>query len=192
MNKQHKSLKDFEVFSENPYQSLLRGSIRFQWRKNDADVARPMVDTDSGEVVFLSDQEKVKLILKDTSEFCKVYTPALEKLKELTMPGICMLSYVLSVAQKDTDWVRIDVPEAMKYSGYNSRSNVYSGILCLLKHDFISRKTGGGGEYFLNVSLFFNGKRTGLNIGRGMKDRLMDEMKRGRLDITKYDEEKEQ
>jgi len=192
MEKQHKSLKDFEVFSENPYQSLLRGSIRFQWRKNDADAARPMVDTDSGEVVFLSDQEKVKLILKDTSEFCKVYTPAFEKIKDLTMPGISMLSYVLSIIQKDTDWIRIDVSEAMKHSGYNSRSNVYSGILCLLKNDFISRKTGAGGEYFLNVSLLFNGKRTGLEVGRGMKSRLLDDMKRGKLDINKYDEEKEQ
>jgi len=184
-----KKLTDYEAFSKNPFQSLLRGAIKHQWRRNDTESATPMVDNDSGEVVFLSPSERTKLLMKDQTEFTKVYLPAYVAMKQLSVPGIRLLAYLMTLLQKDKDWVRIDIGDAMDWMGYESRTNIYSGIVALLEAGFISRKTGHNGEYFINVAYMFNGKRTNLEYGRDLKDRLINQLKQGKVNLDSQTEE---
>lgn len=173
-------LNDFAVYEENPFQRFLGGSFKFSWKKND-DNGRQLVDPDSGEVLFLLEREQMKLLMKDSAEFSKVYFSCLDKLKNLTVPGLQVLSYVLFVLKKDSDVVYIDIEGVMEYVGYKSRTDVYRGIISLIENDFICRKTGKAGEYFINVSFIFNGKRTSLKHSDSLKEKMVNAVKKGTI-----------
>lgn len=182
MNEESKKSKvsDFESFARNPFQGGLKPALKFGWRRIDPDKARAMVDADSGETVFLSDHGNVKLLLKDITEFTKLYGPALTQIHKLSTPGIRMLTYICTLIKKDTDWIKIEPSMAMEWCGYDSRTPVYTGLCSLLEHSFVCRKTGGNMEYYINVTYFFNGKRSNLDFGSELKERVLGEVKKGR------------
>lgn len=172
---------DFESFQENPFQKSLRPAIKHGWRTVDPDKAKQMVDMDSGETVFVSNHGNMKLLLKDVTEFTKVFNPAYSEMGKLSAPGLRMLTFILTLLKKDTDWVLIDLAAAMAWCHYESRTHIYSGLCNLMENKFICRKTGGNGEYYININYFFNGKRTELKYGQDLKERLYGDAKKGKL-----------
>lgn len=184
-----KKVSDFEALSSNPYQDKLKPCFKLGWRRIDPDKVKPMVDTDSGETVFLSEIGNVKLVINDITEFTKLFAAAYVELPKLTAPGLKMLTYLCSIIKKDVDWVRIEPALALEWCGFKSRTHVYNGIISLLDTGFICRKTGGNREYYINVNYFFNGKRINLEAGHDLKSRLIDDAKKGRLNLKKVKED---
>lgn len=182
---------DFESFNENPFQKSLRNNLKFGWRKSDPDKAKPMVDNDTGETVFLSPLGNVNIILKDNAEFTKLFGSSYEEICKLSTPGLKMLLYIFSIIKKDIDWIKIEPALAMEWCGYNSRTNVHVGICALLDGKFICRKTGGQMEYYINVNRFFNGKRTNLRAGTELKERLISDAKKGKIQLNEQNQTEE-
>ncbi len=182
-------ITDHETFKENPFQNDLGKSkaLKFSWRHVDTEKLTPMVDADSGETVFLSAVGNVKVVLKDNTEFTKFFGAGCQAMLKLSSRGSRLLAYLLTIIKRDKDEVCIDVTLAQEWCGYSSRTQVYAGIESLLDCNFICRKTGTGGEYYINVNYFFNGKRTNLQFGTDLKSRLVSEAKRGKLKITDGD-----
>jgi len=180
-----KKLSSYHLHDTNPSHAALRKYARFGFRTIDASKSRPVSDTETGEVMFLNKGDNTETILKDVGEFTKLFAPAKEKLIAMGMPGKNLFFYLTTIVNTDMDWVRIDIPLAMKGMGYESRNAVYDGIFELLDAKFLFRKLGDSGTYFINVEYFFNGKRTNLSYFSELKDRL----KSGKIDITKFNKE---
>lgn len=180
-----KKLSDFESLTKNPYQEKLKPQFKIGWRRIDPEKAKQVVDTDSGEVLFISEVGNVKLLLADNSEFTKLFAAANTEIPKLNTQGLKMLTFIFTLIKKDVDWIKIDGSSALKWCGFSSRTQLYNGIISLLENKFICRKTGGANEYYINVNFFFNGKRTNLEYGRDMKSRLIEDVKKGRLNLKK-------
>lgn len=187
-----KKLADFESLTNNPYQEKLKPLFKIGWRRIDPEKAKQVVDTDSGEVLFISEVGNVKLLLNDNSEFTKLFAAANTEIPKLNTQGLKMLTHIFTLIKKDVDWIKIDMPCALKWCGFSSRTQLYNGIISLLDNKFICRKTGGANEYYINVNFFFNGKRTNLEFGHNLKSRLVDEARKGRLNIKKITESNEE
>lgn len=178
-----KKLADFESLTVNPYQEKLKPLFKIGWRRIDPEKAKQVVDTDSGEVLFISEVGNVKLIINDNSEFTKLFAAANNEIPKLTTQGLKMLTYIFTLIKKDVDWIKVDGSSAMEWCGFSSRTQLYNGLISLLEHKFICRKTGGANEYYINVNYFFNGKRTNLEYGKDMKSRLIESAKKGRINL---------
>ena len=158
-----RKVTDYEVFKDNPFQQGLRGKVRVALNKPSGWGVR--VHDDDAVGYSLRKDSKDAFLVKDSEMFTKLYTPVLYEIRKLPTPGVKMLSYVLYLAKKDNDVVHISTDLAKDWCEYDSSSNVYLGIAALLEHNFICRKIGGTGEYFINVNYFFNGQRTTLDYG---------------------------
>lgn len=182
-------ITDHETFAANPFQDDLKKSkaIKFGWRHLDPSKVQHMVDHDSGESVFLSKLGNVQVVLNDNTEFTKLYGAAAKELLKLSVPGLKMLAFIFTIINRDKDWVLIDIETAMEWCEYSSRTRVYEGLCSLLQHKFLCRKTGRGGEYYINVNYFFNGKRTNLEVGADLKSRVIADVKAGRRDLKPGD-----
>lgn len=182
-------ITDHETYKDNPFQADLAKSkaLKPSWRHVDPSRVTPMVNTDSGEVVFVSNMGNMKVMIKDTTEFTKIFGAGCAEISKLSTRGVRMLAYLLTIIKRDKDDVLVDVGLAQEWCGYKSRTQVYAGICNLLQHNFICRKTGTGGEYYINVNYFFNGKRINLAYGSELKTRLVSEVKNGRRKIEEVD-----
>jgi hypothetical protein len=183
-----KKVTDYEVFKDNPFQEGLKGKIRGYFNRGESRV-RKVRDEETGKASLLSDIKKGEFVLTDNEQFTKLYTPIYDQIRKLPTPGVKMLSYVLYLASKNTEWVKISTTLAKEWCGYDSSSNVYLGIASLLEHKFICRKIGNNSEYFININYFFNGQRTCLDYAEMIRARAMET---GRLSKDEQDTESEE
>jgi len=151
-----KSLSHFPVFKENPYMPPL---IVPQKNKVVSVSVKglPLFDLSTGElqneVAFIGIKEKV-----DKEQFVKIFKSQIQSLFGLSVIGIRVFGYFMSITRISTDTVIFRYKDCMEYTKYKSRSSVQKGLAELLQHEFIAR-TDSPSIYFLNPSIFFNGDR---------------------------------
>ena len=77
--------------------------------------------------------------------------------------------YIIAELKAGSDVIKIDAVDVSERLGYKNKRSVYDGIFELLLNEFLYRKTGAGGEYFVNVNKIFRGNRIGIMIERDKK-----------------------
>lgn len=149
-----KSLKDYESFSETPFK--VRGLKIVSTRNKTEDYVVP--DTGEEVKILKPSEEKVS----DTKEYRKVFTEALDIIRDLSSPAVKLLCYILLNCKPKKDYVILEQSKVLLYCGYSSRNSFYTPICELLEKGVIAKSTGGDAMFFINVNFIFNGDRKDL------------------------------
>lgn len=96
---------------------------------------------------------------RDTAHFVKYFGGTAKKAQLLSNAGSRVFGYIMEHLAQNIDWITINYDDCRDFCGYDSTQAVRKGILDLLEHRFIARKTGYTDRYHINPNYFFNGKR---------------------------------
>jgi hypothetical protein len=96
---------------------------------------------------------------KDTASFIKYFGGTAKRAQLLSNAGSRVFGYIMEHLAQNIDWITINYEDCRAFCGYDSTQAVRKGILDLLEHRFIARKTGYTDRYHINPNYFFNGKR---------------------------------
>lgn len=159
-----KRVSDFVTYDLNPSISKMVG-IRKVGKHPMKELT--VLDSESAEVGSLKVKDKDKWVdgeydIYDVAKFTKLFEGAEKDIDGLSSASVRMLMYIIRSLKHSTDEVRIDVPICMSELGYKSKVSVYDGLFGLLKSEFIFRKSGIEGWYFINVNKIFKGYRSKL------------------------------
>lgn len=166
------SISNFDSVSVNPSSYKVKSIAKIankEFKKDTYEVSNTRTgeveirDLDNGEVVFGG------FTYKDNASFTKLFRGVEDEIPKLKTDSIKVLMYVIGELKSGKDVVSIDAVEVSKKLGYKNKRSVYDGILGLLCHEFLYRKTGLGGEYFVNINKIFRGSRSEVIIERDVK-----------------------
>ena len=149
------TIKDFESYSTNP-SKMLEDDMRHVTSVKKGDV-RQLVDTGTGEEIFMQEVDKANKFVVDKKEFRKVFVDGLPTISKLNSAGLKMLCYILVNLSVKKDEVDVNMEDCMEYTGYKSRANIYNGLVNLLENNIIYRKVKNG--YYININIIYNGNR---------------------------------
>lgn len=147
-------LADFEVYKENP--SKPEGIVSRNIIEQDG--ARAFVDKETGEEKLYFSAGTHKIVEHDGAVYIKVYHPTFSIIKDFNSSEIKVWCFISTILKPKKDEITLNISDCKDYTGYSSDVNIYKGILGLLEKKFIYRKTGSG-NYFIDVNMFFNGRR---------------------------------
>ena len=100
----------------------------------------------------------VKKVQVDDEQFLKLFHSKFSVFLGLGNPGTMVLSYVMSVLEKDKDRFFFSSDDCLKYTGYKHLNSVYSGVGQLIEAKIIAR-TNMYNFFFINPRVCFNGNR---------------------------------
>ncbi len=98
-------------------------------------------------------------VYQDNLHFYKIFRGVEDEIGKLNAVSIRVLFYMMQNLGYSKDYVRVDVAEWAKALGYSTNKSIYDGLFGLLKNEFIYKKTGRDGDYFINVNKIFRGNR---------------------------------
>lgn len=154
-NNEPKRLKltDFEQYAVNPVsvEGIVERSILSK-----GDVVRMV--TSEGEEQFVQTLGSQQFVQHDPVPYVKVFTNALNLIKDFTSPEMKVWCFISSILVPKSDSIILNISDCKDFTGYTSDANIYKGIIGLLDKKVIFRKIGNS-NYFINVNMFFNGKR---------------------------------
>lgn len=148
-------LKDVEVYKHNPFD---RTDIHNVYRKVKSK-GFEIVDKDTGEVHEFGTNSEFGFYEYDKKKFVKVFDEAILHIRDLKISGVKMLCYMMTIVERNRDYISIDLDAAREFCGYQNNKDVYKGIVELVEKSFIAKKVGYN-EYFINSNMFFKGDRT--------------------------------
>lgn len=170
--KKKEKISDFDTVSINPSAKNMKSIAKMQNREPKKDTYEVTNihtgetenrDLDTGEYVYNG------FTYKDNASFTKLFRGVESEIPRLKTNSIQVLMYVISELKSGSDVIKIDAVEVSNVLGYKNKRSVYDGIFGLLVEEFLYRKTGAGGEYFINVGKIFRGNRIGIMISREEK-----------------------
>jgi hypothetical protein len=112
----------------------------------------------TGEEVMIQNLDNVSSFSVDNREYRKVYVNGLNSISELSSSGLRVWCYILARLSPKKNEITINMSDALDYTGYKGKMNIYNGIINLLENGLLFRKTGSG-SYYININIFFNGNR---------------------------------
>lgn len=153
-------IKDFSLYYENP--SLPRGlkQIRIVNESVTTIVHKP----DGTENKETKGFPSFRFV--DEKPFVNVYDEWFKSEEKLSNSGMRVFRWICKHLPKDHDEVSLSPMMISKDLGYKTPKPVHDGILELLKLDAIYKKIGKQPIYFININLFFRGKRGNLPIAK--------------------------
>jgi len=158
------------VYDVNPSISNLKLSVKSHKVFSKGNEALIITNVKTGETTpGQSGATFVREELVDTEKFIKIYTSGIEHLAELTASAfkVFQLIYREMLGQKDIDKMFLDFHELKHFDKWRwSNVTFKSGINELLQKGIIYKAVGTN-QYFINVSLFFNGDR--VNVVKSYK-----------------------
>lgn len=160
-----KKVSDFEATNKNPSVDKIKG-MAIVPAKEPVMKGVQITDLETSET-YLDEIETGTYkygdsIFKDNLRYTKLFRGAELDIAELGATSVGVLMHIISEIKMGKDEVKIDAAELAVKLNYSSSRSVYNGIFGLLKKEFIYRKTGNDGVYFINVNKFFNGNRVAL------------------------------
>jgi hypothetical protein len=160
--KEELSIKTFPDYKSNP--SKLEGLYRKSDFKDGKRIR--VADIDTGVVSTLAPLDERTDYVVDERSYVKVYREGLFELGKLSPIGLKLLTYVMYKARMHKDEVTVDVQEFLdvfEYSenakGEKSKKHYYKGIVELLSKQILFKKHREIFTFWINVDIFFNGKR---------------------------------
>ena len=151
-----KGINDFDTHEENPVNILSVDLKLFSPVKKGK--VKHLQNLETGEQISVQELAKQESYFSDSREYRKLYVDDLSGISNLSSAGLRMWCYVLSRLPAKKDEVQINIPDAMEYTGYKTKANIYTGIINLLENKLLFRKKRDKG-YYININVFFNGKR---------------------------------
>lgn len=148
-------LKDVEVYKYNPFE---RREIHTVYKRVKSR-GFELVDKDTGEVHEFGTDADFGFFDLDKKKFTKVFDEAIMHIRDLKIAGVKVLCYLMTILEKNRDYVCVDMDSCREFCGYNSNKDVYKGIVELIEKGFLAKKVGYN-EYFINSNLMFKGDRT--------------------------------
>lgn len=165
-------ISDFDTVSVNPSAGSMRSIAKMankEFKKDTYSVTNihtgenELRDLDTGEIVYNG------YTYKDNASFTKLFRGVEAEIPKLRTNAIQVLMYIIAELKAGSDVIKIDAVDVSERLGYKNKRSVYDGIFELLLNEFLYRKTGAGGEYFVNVNKIFRGNRIGIMIERDKK-----------------------
>ena len=117
-----------------------------------------VVNTETGEVT-VGNQIIGRHKIYDSSDFVKLFS--VKELVGLNITALYVLFFLISRLQFG-GYAKCDIEEAMLFTGYESKENVYRGLMCLKKADIIRKK--GYKEWWINPNIVYRGQRDEFEI----------------------------
>jgi len=154
--KQKNGIMDFEQYAINP-SSVYEEDIKAITYIKKGDV-RSLHDMSTGEEVMIQNLDNVSSFSVDNREYRKVYVNGLNSISELSSSGLRVWCYILARLSPKKNEITINMSDALDYTGYKGKMNIYNGIINLLENGLLFRKNGSG-SYYININIFFNGNR---------------------------------
>lgn len=153
-----KKLSDFPVYEKFPFYPPA-GQFRI---KKTSSKSISVIDNDSGEV--LGGDISVDVVggkwVYDPRKFTKVYKDADQMLNKLSIPALRVFNYIRHNLGKQEFTILVNLRECAEWCGYAHTKDATRGIIDLIDMGIIARKTGGGGEYYINPNILFDGDAT--------------------------------
>lgn len=149
-------LSDFGRFPTTPFIQLDNFEFK-KYYKGEKSVE--VTDTETGEVKILLSPSKLIDGFKDSNPYTKVFKNGQISIKELSVPGIKVLTYLQCHLKINAEDICLRPQEIADWSGYKTLKNVYVGLIELLNMGFIAEQPGGQSYYWINPNIFFNGDR---------------------------------
>lgn len=118
-----------------------------------------VADYETGEHYALRIVNRKSTIVTDKRSFRKIYTDAIDVIKDLPQPGYKMFFFIVKHLESKRDFIDINIYKAMEYCNYKNKTSFYDGIFELIKANCIARSNVKN-RYYINTNLFFNGDRT--------------------------------
>lgn len=151
----YNKLTDFPSYEKNP-SILLERDIK---KRNYIEQGEVKIFVNpQGEEELYQSLGKDKYYTTDAREYRKIYVEQLGCIKELSNPALKVLCYILKELKPRVDEIAILIDDCMKFTGYESKVNIYKGLVELLNRKLIYRKVGTG-TYFIDINSFYNGNR---------------------------------
>jgi len=154
--KEKNGIMDFEQYAINP-SSVYEEDIKSITYIKKGDV-RSLHDMSTGEEVMIQNLDNVSSFSVDNREYRKVYVNGLNSISELSSSGLRVWCYILARLSPKKNEITINMSDALDYTGYKGKMNIYNGIINLLENGLLFRKIGSG-SYYININIFFNGNR---------------------------------
>lgn len=156
ITKNKKSIKDFEAFTENPFN--LEGLITKILIDKDIQPQQQFVDTDSGEIFrVVKLKETTQEVIYDPEEFVKVFKKAAPNMGNMTVAGLKVWTFIIYNLKPCVDYIQFDHMECRDWCKYSQVNQVYNGLVNLLEEGFIAK--GKRNILWINPNYFYNGKR---------------------------------
>ncbi len=159
---------DFDTVSVNPSAMSMRSIAKMankEPKKGEFQVINVATgetenrDLDTGEFTYNG------YTYKDNASFTKLFRGVEDEIPKLKTNSIQVLMYIIGAIKAGSDVIEIDAIAVSEQLGYKNKRSVYDGIFGLLNAEFLYRKSGGGGQYFINVGKIFRGNRIGVMVG---------------------------
>jgi hypothetical protein len=154
--KEKNGIMDFEQYAINP-SSVYEEDVKSITYIKKGDV-RSLHDMSTGEEVMIQNLDNVSSFSVDNREYRKVYVNGLNSISELSSSGLRVWCYILARLSPKKNEITINMSDALDYTGYKGKMNIYNGIINLLENGLLFRKNGSG-SYYININIFFNGNR---------------------------------
>lgn len=130
-----------------------------------------LIDVNSGD--FVGEREVLEdkgWMLADNKKFTKVFDEIMKVLPEMKAVELKVLMYIWHHLGRNRDEITINIEKATGEMGYKSASSIYLGLIGLLEKGVIFRGTGIH-RYFINVEMFFNGRRVYLQQAKDLLEK---------------------
>ena len=156
MKVEKNGITNFEQYAINPSSVYEEDTKCITYIKK-GDV-RSLHDMSTGEEVMVQNIDNVSSFNVDNREYRKVYVNGLNSIVNLSSSGLKVWCYILARLSPRKNEITINMSDAMEYTGYKGKMNIYNGIVNLLENGMLFRKNGSG-SYYININIFFNGNR---------------------------------
>lgn len=165
----YNNFKDFPTYEVNPFWgggSKVEGlDLKYFKEYSLPTVEKQVFDMGSGEEKKSLEKIKGKHVY-DSQPFIKVFKTFIKDLKVLTSPAGLILWDMLERLEEGGDEVRFNVLAFMHEYKYKGKSNIYKGLVELLRLNIIAKKAGSDGYFYINVSKVYHGKRENHSIAK--------------------------
>lgn len=157
------SIKNLQSYSYNPFISELKELTCIEPRKKYGRDNREFTDLETGEQISVPVVTKDEFFFwKDSCPFLKIYINGdnLKEIANLSKPALWLFAFIGDNLKPNTDIILLSPSDFSNYSKNSNRVAYYQAIVELEEKGFIAKINTGA--FYINVTKFINGVRTGL------------------------------
>jgi len=156
-----KKVSDFPKNAENPFlkemvQEIDPGTKRKLVTPSNKELVQTVYNDQSGEIV--GHTAFMQYVEVDEKQFAKLYLSNIAAFWNLSKPAIRVFTYIMSTIKPNQDRLYFILEECIEYTGYKSKTMVFTGLAALLENKIIARGRTSF-EFYINPMVVFNGNR---------------------------------
>lgn len=156
-----KKVTDFPKNTENPFlkemvEEIEPGTKRKMITPSNKELVQTVYNGQSGE--FIGHTAFMQYVEVDEKQFAKLYLSNIAAFWDLNKSSIRVFSYIMSNIKPNQDKIYFILEECIEFTGYKSKTMIFSGLASLLENKIIARGRASF-EFYINPLVVFNGNR---------------------------------